>query len=68
LIAICLGPGITVFPCIFYENGVWLGTLYIILGGLTNYYTGNILAYCASITGGLSFEEIAFRLFGKKGM
>jgi len=31
-------------------------------------YTGYLIAYCAEKTGGRSYEEIAFKLYGKPGM
>lgn len=68
LVIICLGAGTTMTPSIFYYNGPVLATTLILLLAFISFYTGYLIAYCAAITGGRSFEEIAFRLYGKKGL
>lgn len=68
LVIICLGAGTITIPYVFYENGVYLGLLFIAFGGAVSLYTGYLIAYCAEKTGGRSYEEIAFKLYGKTGM
>ena len=68
LVIICLGAGTTMAPSIFYYNGPILASILILLLAFISFYTGYLIAYCAAITGGRSFEEIAFRLYGKKGL
>jgi amino acid permease len=63
----CLGSGTVTIPYIFYSNGIILSTVLICIGGILSYYTGYLIAYCAEKTGGKSFEEIAFKLYGEKG-
>jgi amino acid permease len=68
LIIICMGAGTITIPYVFYENGLFLGTVFIFFGGSLSLYTGFLIAYCSEKTGGRSFEEIAFHLYGTKGM
>jgi hypothetical protein len=68
LVIICLGAGTTLTPSIFYYNGPIFDSFLILLLAFISFYTGYLIAYCAAITGGKSFEEIAFRLYGKKGL
>ena len=68
LIIICMGAGTITIPYVFYENGLFLGTLFILFGASLSLYTGFLIAYCAEKTGGASFEEIAYHLYGTKGM
>ena len=65
---ICLGSGTVTIPYVFYANGIILSSILVIAGGILSYYTGWLIAYCAAMTGGKSFEEIAFKLYGEKGM
>ena len=64
----CLGSGTVTIPYVFYANGLVLSTVLVALGALVSYYTGYLIAYCAAMTGGQNFEEIAFKLYGEKGM
>lgn len=68
LVIICLGAGTITIPYVFYENGIFLGLVFIAFGGAVSLYTGYLIAYCAEKTGGRSYEEIAFKLYGKPGM
>jgi len=68
LVIICLGAGTTMAPSIFYYNGTFLASILILLLAFISFYTGYLIAYCAAITGGWSYEEIAYRLYGKKGL
>ena len=63
-----MGAGTITIPYVFYENGLFLGTVFIFFGGSLSLYTGFLIAYCSEKTGGRSFEEIAFQLYGTKGM
>ena len=63
-----MGAGTISVPYVFYENGVILGFILLFLAALLSCYTGWLVSYCAEITGGKSFEEIAMKLYGKKGM
>jgi amino acid permease len=63
-----LGAGTITIPYVFYINGLLLGTFFILFGGSISIYTGFLIAYCAERTGGSSFEEIAYHLYGTKGM
>ena len=68
LIIICLGAGTITIPYVFYINGLILGAFFVIFGATLSVYTGFLIAYCAEKTGGASFEEIAYHLYGTKGM
>lgn len=68
LIIICMGAGTITIPYVFYKNGLILGTFFVILGGALSLYTGYLISYCAQKTGGSSFEEISYHLYGSKGM
>lgn len=65
LIVMCLGSGTVTIPYVFYANGIIASSLMIVAGGSLSYYTGMLIAYCAAQTGGKSFEEIAFKLYGE---
>jgi amino acid permease len=65
LIIICLGAGTITIPSVYYENGIFLGTVFIFFGGALSLYTGYLISYCAEKTGGSSYEEIANNLYGK---
>ena len=68
LIIICMGAGTITIPYVFYENGLILGTLFVFFGASLSIYTGFLIAFCAERTGGASFEEIAYHLYGTRGM
>lgn len=68
LIIICMGAGTITIPYVFYENGLILGTVFVFFGASLSLYTGFLIAYCAEKTGGGSFEEIAYHLYGTKGL
>ena len=65
LVIICLGAGTITIPYVYYENGIILGTIFLFFGGALSLYTGYLIAYCAEITGGSCYEEIANRLYGE---
>ena len=65
---VCLGAGTVTIPQVFYKNGIIYGTIFICLGGLLSLYTGYLIAFCAEHTNGRSFEEIAVKLYGKRGL
>ena len=65
---ICMGAGTITIPYVFYKNGLLLGTLFILFGGSLSLYTGFLIAFCAEKTGGTSYEEIAYHLYGTKGL
>jgi len=45
-----------------------MGIFFIFLGGGLSLFTGHLIGYCAAETGGKSFEEVAFRLYGRQGL
>lgn len=59
LVVICLGAGTITVPYLFYENGIFVGTLLLTFGAGLSLYTGYLIAYAAEMTGGKSYEEIA---------
>jgi len=59
LIIICLGAGTIAIPYVFYENGIFLGIVFIFFGGSLSLFTGHLIAVCAAETGGESFEGVA---------
>lgn len=63
-----MGAGTITIPYVYYKNGLLLGTIFILFGGALSLYTGFLIAYCAERTGGTSFEEIAYHLYGTKGL
>ena len=63
-----MGSGTVSVPYVFYANGVILGLALLLLSAALSCYTGWLITYCAQETGGNSFEEIAMKLYGKKGM
>lgn len=68
LVIVCLGAGTITIPYVFYENGIWLGVVYIIITGSLSVFTGHLIGYCAHYTNGASFEEVAYNLYGKQGL
>jgi len=68
LIVICMGAGTITIPYVFYANGLFLGTFFIFLGAFLSFYTGVLIALCAEETGGGCYEEIAFKIYGEKGL
>ena len=68
LVVICLGAGTITVPYLFYENGIFVGTLLLAFGAYISLYTGYLIAYAAEMTGGKSYEEIAQNLYGESGM
>ena len=68
LIIICLGTGTITIPYNFYRNGLFLGTFFVFLGGFLSLYTGYLIAHCAKKTDGSSYEEIAYKLYGDRGL
>lgn len=63
-----MGAGTITIPYIFYKNGLILGTFFVILGGLLSFYSGYLIAYCSMKTNSRCYEEIAYHLYGSKGM
>lgn len=49
-------------------NGFYLGTAFIIWGGVLSLYTGYLISFCAEKTGGSSYEEIGLKIYGNAGM
>ena len=68
LIIISMGAGTITIPFIFYENGIVFGGLLILFGGSLSLFTGFLIAYASEVTGGHNYEEIAFKIYGAKGM
>ena len=68
LVIICLGAGTITIPYVFYENGLFLGTFFILMGASLSVFTGHLIGYCAYYTNGASYEEVAFNLYGNKGL
>ena len=68
LILICMGAGTITIPYAFYANGLVLGTIFIFFGAALSLYTGFLIGWCAQQTGGRSYEDIAFKLYGKRGL
>lgn len=68
LIIICMGAGTITIPYVFFQNGIILGTFFICVGAFLSLFTGYLIAYAAEKTGGSSYEEIAYRLYGKPGL
>jgi amino acid permease len=63
-----MGAGTITIPYVFYENGLILGTIFVFFGASLSLYTGFLIAYCAEKTNGSCYEEIAYHLYGTKGM
>ena len=63
-----MGSGSVSVPYVFYANGVILGIILLLISAVLSCYTGYLISYCAEETGGKSFEDIAFKLYGLKGM
>lgn len=63
-----MGAGTITIPYVFYANGLFLGTFFIFLGAFLSFYTGVLIALCAEETGGGCYEEIAFKIYGEKGL
>ena len=68
LIIICMGAGTITIPYIFYENGVFFGGILLLFGGSLSIFSGFLIASAADATGGKSYEEIAYILYGSKGL
>lgn len=63
-----MGAGTITIPYVFYANGLVLGAILMLGGGALSLYTGYLIAYCAEKTNSRSFEEIAYHLYGTRGM
>ena len=68
LVIICLGAGTITIPYIFYKNGIFLGIFFIFFVAAQSLFTGHLIGYCAAYTDGKSYEEVAFKLYGVKGL
>jgi len=64
LVVICLGAGTITIPYVIYQNGIILGSVFILMGAAVSFYAGYLIAYCAEKTGGKCYEDIANRLYG----
>lgn len=63
-----MGTGTISIPYVYYENGFYMGTLFIVLSAVLSMYSGYLLTLCAAETRGTCYEDIALKLFGYKGM
>lgn len=63
-----MGAGTITIPYVYYENGLILGTFFIFFGASLSLFTGYLIAYCSEKTGGSSYEEIAYKLYGSQGL
>jgi amino acid permease len=63
-----MGAGTITIPFIIYENGMIFGVFLILFGGSLSLFTGFLIAYAAEITGGHNYEEIAFKIYGLRGL
>lgn len=68
LVIICMGAGTITMPYVFFKNGVIFGTILLLISATLSLYTGYLITYCSNKTGGSSFEIIALRVYGEKGM
>lgn len=66
LIIICLGAGTLSIPYVFYENGVILGSVLLISGGLLSIYTGYLIVVCCDRLQVYTYEEMAKITYGLK--
>ena len=64
LIIICLGAGTLSIPYVFYENGVILGSVLLISGGLLSIYTGYLIVVCCDRLQVYTYEEMAKKTYG----
>jgi amino acid permease len=65
---VCLGAGTLTIPYVFYANGIYFGLFLIFVYASLSLFTGHLIAYCAEKTGGKSYEEVAYVLYGKNGL
>ena len=47
------------------QNGVFLGTVLILIGGIVSWYTGMLLIEASAHTGRVRYEDIAKSLYGR---
>lgn len=66
LIILCLGAGTLSIPYVFYVNGVFFGTLLLLLGGILSIYTGWLVVLCCHKLDATRYEDIAMSTYGKK--
>ena len=66
MVVLCLGSGTLTFPYIFYANGLVLGICLIAFGASISVYTGWLIVSCADYCEAKRYEDIAFRLYGRK--
>ena len=66
LFIICLGAGTLSIPYVFYENGVILGSVLLISGGLLSIYTGYLIVVCCDRLQVYTYEEMAKITYGQR--
>ena len=66
LIIICLGAGTLSIPYVFYENGVIIGSILLISGGLLSIYTGYLIVVCCDRLQVYTYEEMAMKSYGQR--
>jgi amino acid permease len=66
VIQVTLGAGILTFPYAIMENGIVLGTILIIFGGLISWYTSMLLIKASDHCCRERMEDIALAMYGRK--
>lgn len=66
LFIICLGGGTLSIPYVFYKNGVILGIVLLISGGLLSIYTGYLIVVCCDRLQVYTYEEMAKITYGQR--
>ena len=63
-----MGATTVTVPLIYYENGMVLGTFFILFGGVMSMFSAYLICYCCEHIGGTRYEDIALKLYGIKGL
>ena len=50
LVVLSVGAGTLTIPYVFYQNGLFIGSVLLIFGALLSVYTGNLLVKCSKRT------------------
>lgn len=66
LIILCLGAGTLTIPYVFYANGLFFGTILLLVGAGLSLYTGWLVVICTDKLNGNRYEDIAMATYGKK--
>jgi amino acid permease len=66
LIILCLGAGTLAVPYVFFANGIFFGTILLLIGAGLSLYTGWLVVICCHKVNASRYEDIAMATYGLK--